>query len=644
MAGKRSAAHESARVYRAATAVRLFLVAALLASTSTLASVPRIDLEVDATDVVHGVQHVHLTLPAQAGPLVLAYPKWIPGEHRPTGPITQLMNLFIEADGKSVPWQRDARGAFLFHLTVPSGAGALEVRFDFYSPPRSFGPGFGETPDATMHLVVLAFNQLILYPAEASADAIEVKTRVRVPMGWKLDCALPLERISRGEVSLPPVSLYTLIDSPLLAGEHFRSISLGGEAAGTRLSIAADRPEDLAVSDGMIHEMDRLTAEATTLFGSGHYRRYVWLVALGDHLGHDGLEHHESSDVREVERLFTDPAYAIDWRLFPHEYVHSWNGKYRRPAGLAIRNYEQPMIDDLLWVYEGLTRYYGDFVLTARSGLATLEQTRAYLAYVAALMARDRPGREWRSLADTAIADPGYAQAPAEWGSVRRGSDFYSEMLLVRLEADTLIREQSHGARSLDDFCRSFFSGPERVAAVRPYNRADVIAALHGVASIDWDSFFNARVESVNPRAPLAGIDAGGWQLTYDDSPNEFLAALEKTASVDDLSFSLGVWVKADGTVVDVVAASPAFTAGIAPAMQLIAIDARKWTAEEARAAIVRAERSGQPLELEVASGDEIRNLRVDYHGGLQYPHLRRAAGKPDLLDAILASRGAPAT
>jgi predicted metalloprotease with PDZ domain len=626
------------------TARSLCVLALLLASTSTLASAPRIALEVDATDVVHGIQHVHLSLPAHAGPITLAYPKWIPGEHRPTGPITQLVNLHIEAGGRTVPWERDARDAFRFHLTAPRSAHAIEVRFDFFSPPRSFGPGFGETPDVTAHLLVLAFNQLVLYPAEVSADAIEVRTRVLIPEGWQVDCALPLERLPGGEVSIPLVSLYTLVDSPLLAGEYFRSIPLGGGAAGMRLSIAADRGNDLDVSSRVIESLDRLGAEAMALFGPGHYRRYVWLVALGDRLGHDGLEHHESSDVREAEGLFTDPAYAIDWRLFPHEYVHSWNGKYRRPAGLATRNYQQPMIDELLWVYEGLTRYYGDFVLTARSGLATLAQTRAYLAYVAALMARDRPGRKWRSVADTAIADPDYADAPPEWESVRRGSDFYSEMLLIWLEADTLIREQTQGARSLDDFCRRFFAGPEGVPAVRPYTRADLVSALHQVAALDWDAFFRTRVESVNPRPPLAGIEAGGWELTYDDTPNDFLAALERSESMTDLSLSLGVWVKPDGTVTDVVAESPAFSAGIAPTMRLIAINGRPWTTTEARAAIVRAETSGQPLELQVASGSLVRSVRIDYHGGLQYPHLRRQVGKTDLLDAILAPRATEGT
>jgi predicted metalloprotease with PDZ domain len=616
---------------------------ALLASRGIEASAVRIELEVDATDVVRGIQHVQLTLPARAGMLTLAYPKWIPGEHLPTGPITQLMNLHIEAGGRSVSWRRDVRDPFLFRMALPNGASTVKVHFDFFSPPRAFGSGFGETPDVTMRLIVLAFNQLILYPAEMPASAIDVKTRVRIPNGWRLDCALRIDAVSKGEFSLPLVPLYTLVDSPLMAGKYFRSIPLGGEGTAIRLSIAADQPGDLAVNEGMIHAMRRVVEETTALFGPAHYRTYTWLVALGDRLGHDGLEHHESADVREVDRFFTDPAYAIDWRLFPHEFVHSWNGKYRRPVGLTTRNYQQPMIDDLLWVYEGLTRYYGDFVLSSRSGLATPQQTRAYLAYVAALIDRTRVGRDWRSVADTAIAYPGYSQAPTEWQSVRRGSDFYGEMLLVWLEADTLIRDQTHGARSLDDFCRGFFAGPPGKPAVKPYTRAEVIGTLEAVTRLDWNSFFEARVDSVDPRTPLAGIEAAGWQLSYGDTPNEFLTALERTTSVDDFSLSLGMWVKGDGTVADVVPGSPAYAAGIAPAMRLIAVDGHTWKTDEARALIVRAERSSQPLELEVAFGDEIRSLSIDYHGGLQYPYLRREAGKPDLLGAILAARADPA-
>jgi predicted metalloprotease with PDZ domain len=618
----------------------LLLVFAIFPSLACAAV--RIDLDVDATDVVHGIQHVHLLIPVGAGGLTLAYPKWIPGEHRPTGPITQLMNLHVQAHDAVVPWQRDVRDAYLFHLTLSSGTSAVDVRFDFFSPPKTFGPGFGETPDATENLIVLAFNQLILYPVGLSADEIEVKTRVRIPAAWQADCALPLARVGGGDITLPVVSLSTLVDSPLLAGRYFRGIALTGNATGTRVSVVADRQGDLAVDEQLVQGLNRLVPEATAVFGPGHYRRYVWLVALGNRLGHDGIEHHESSDVREAEALFTATPFAIDWRLFPHEYVHSWNGKYRRPDGLATPNYQQPMLDDLLWVYEGLTRYYGDFVLTARSRLATPEQTRAYLAYVAALMAHDRPGRNWRSIADTAIAYPDYGQAPSQWEAARRGSDFYGEMLLVWLEADALIRKQTLGARSLDDFCRSFFAGPERAPAMRSYRREDVIAALNRVVAFNWDAFFTRRVASVNPSPPLAAFEAVGWRVTYDDLPNDFLGALESTTDVSDLSLSLGLWVQRDGTIVDVVEGSPAFEAGMAPAMKLTALNGSEWTTEAARRALVQAENSGRPLEFEVAYDGETRKLIIDYHGGLRYPHLQRVAGAPDILGAILTSRAQP--
>jgi predicted metalloprotease with PDZ domain len=294
------------------------------------------------------------------------------------------------------------------------------------------------------------------------------------------------------------------------------------------------------------------------------------------------------------------------------------------------------MADDLLWVYEGLTRFYGDLVLTVRSGLASAEQTRAYLAYVAALMDRDRPGREWRSLGDTATAAPAYADGPAEWSAIRRGSDYYSEMMLVWLEADMMIRQSSGGRRSLDDFCRSFFGGPERLPATRPYSRSDLIQALHGVAALDWGAFFSSRVDSIEPHAPLGGILASGWTLGYDDTTNGFLEALEKTTASNNFSWSLGIWSKPDGTVLDTVAGSPAFEAGIAPAMQVMAINGQRWSAAAARAAIVRAEKISEPLEMVVASGDVVRTVRLQYHGGLRNPHLTRDGSRPDLLAELL--------
>ena len=627
------------------TRVRVTLILfALIWMAPSVAATRPIILQVDARDVTRGIQHAHLAIPVRPGPLTLAYPKWIPGEHAADGPLTQLVALQITSGGRVVAWRRDSLDPFSFHVDIPAGVNVLEVRFDYVSPPKSFGDGYGKAPDSTAHLIILPFNHFMLYPRDASAESIEVKADVLIPSGWKFDAALRPERIEGGHIWLPQTTLYTLIDSPLLAGEYFRVIPLTEGAGSTRMSIAADAPGDLAVSDAVVAGMRRVVVEATGLFGPGHYREYVWLITLSDALAtQNGLEHHESTDIRDTENLFTDPERLIEARTLPHEYVHSWNGKYRRPEGLATRNYQQPMVDDLLWVYEGMTRYLGDFVLRARSGLSTPEQTRAYVAWIAALMDVDRPGRAWRSLADTATGLPGYNDAPGEWGAIRRTRDYYDEMLLIWLEVDTLIRQQTNNKRSLDDFCHEFFGGSAGLPTVKAYSRADLVKALHAVAPWDWEAFLSSRIDAINERAPLDGIRAGGWALNYDDEPNVFFNAREKVDGASNLSLSLGVWVKPDGVVADVVNGSPAFLSGVTPAMRLLAIDGRKWSTNAARAAIVKAEQTTQPVELIVESADIVRVLHVDYHAGLRNPHLVRDPERPDLLGHIIAPRFASA-
>jgi len=627
------------------TRVRVTLILfALIWMAPSVAATRPIILQVDARDVTRGIQHAHLAIPVRPGPLTLAYPKWIPGEHAADGPLTQLVALQITSGGRVVAWRRDSLDPFSFHVDIPAGVNVLEVRFDYVSPPKSFGDGYGKAPDSTAHLIILPFNHFMLYPRDAAAESIEVKADVLIPSGWKFDAALRPERIEGGHIWLPQTTLYTLIDSPLLAGEYFRVIPLTEGAGSTRMSIAADAPGDLAVSDAVVAGMRRVVVEATGLFGPGHYREYVWLITLSDALAtQNGLEHHESTDIRDTENLFTDPERLIEARTLPHEYVHSWNGKYRRPEGLATRNYQQPMVDDLLWIYEGMTRYLGDFVLRARSGLSTPEQTRAYVAWIAALMDVDRPGRAWRSLADTATGLPGYNDAPGEWGAIRRTRDYYDEMLLIWLEVDTLIRQQTNNKRSLDDFCHEFFGGSAGLPTVKAYSRADLVKALHAVAPWDWEAFLSSRIDAINERAPLDGIRAGGWALNYDDEPNVFFNAREKVDGASNLSLSLGVWVKPDGVVADVVNGSPAFLSGVTPAMRLLAIDGRKWSTNAARAAIVKAEQTTQPVELIVESADIVRVLHVDYHAGLRNPHLVRDPERPDLLGHIIAPRFASA-
>jgi len=594
-------------------------------------------LEVDARDVVQGFQHSHLTIPVHAGPLTLAYPKWIPGHHAAVGPVTQMMALRLTGAGASLKWRRDSRDPFSFHVTVPYGVEVLDVYLDYVSPPKRFGDGFGRTPNVTPHLLVLPFNHFILYPQNGTVERMGIKASVLIPAGWQYDCALRPERSAGGNISLPLVSVSTLVDSPLLAGEYFRSIPIASGDGATRISLAADAPGDLAVDDATIGGLRRLVDEAAMLFGQRHYREYVWLVALGNTLSMNGLEHYESTDIRDVETLFTDSAHLLESRVIPHEYVHSWNGKYRRPEGLATHNFQEPMRDDLLWVYEGMTRYLGDLVLRARSGLVSQDQSREYIAWIAALMDQDRPGRSWRSVADTATALPAYHDAPGEWGSMRRKLDYYDEMLLVWLEADVKIREATNGTRSLDDFCGAFFGGPDRAPTFRPYSRADLVNALDKVALLNWGDFLTARVDTISPRAPLEGVRRAGWSLVYDDTPNAFLTAREKVDEMVNLSLSLGMWVQPDGTVADVVQGSPAFAEGFAPMMRVLAIGGYKWSVDAARSAVIRAESRPGPIELVVERGDIVKTMHIDYHEGLRIPHLVRNSSKPDLLSKVLA-------
>ncbi len=619
--------------------------AAAAAAAATVAPRP-IELAVDATDAPRGVFRSRLVIPAAPGALTLAYPKWVQGEHAPSGPVMQIAGFAVSAGGRTLPWRRDPLDMFLVGVEVPAGATEVEVTFDYLSPPESFGGNYGETPNATPHLLIVDWHDLLVYPLGAGATEIPVRATLRLPAGWQLDTALPAPERRDGALVFPPTSLYTLIDSPVLAGEIFRTLEVGPPEAPARLSLAADRRSALEIPAARIAAYRRLPAEAYALFGARHYRAYHWLIALGDTLDQNGLEHHESSDDRGRLGMFTDGDQLLRWgSLLPHEYVHSWNGKYRRPAGLATRDPQAALQTELLWVYEGLTRYLGDFVLTTRSGIRSVEQSREYAAYVAANQDENRPGRRWRSLADTAVAVQVLGGAPTAWTAYRRALDYYDESLLVWLEADTIVRRQSGGTKSLDDFCRAFFGaggdagGAASAPAVSSYTADDLYAALGRIVPYDWRGFFAERVYAVLPRAPLGGFAAAGWKLVYTDRPNEYQAARAKDSKMVDASFSLGLWVKDAGAIDDVVVGSPAWKAGLGPGMKLVAVDGRAWAPELLAEAIRAAARSTAPIELTVQQVDVLKTFRVTYHDGERYPHLERDAARPDLLSAILAPR-----
>ena len=593
-------------------------------------------LKVDATDAPRRLFHVQMKMPVQPGALTLLYPKWIPGEHMPVGPITNLVGLKFSAAGQPVAWRRDDVDMYAFHLNVPLGVTTLDAAFDYISSTDDkYFSSSGSS--VTSELAVLNWNQVVLYAQGANPDRVLYQATLTVPAGWHYGTALPVERESGSQIEFKPAPLTTLIDSPLSTGIHYRTIDLGNfDGAEHYIHIAADSEHALDASADTLADWKNLVAETGALFGSRHYRSYHFLLTLSDHTIHIGIEHHESSDDRDFERALIDPELRkTDEILLPHEMTHSWNGKFRRPQGLATGGYDLPMRGDLLWVYEGLTNYLGE-VLAARCGLWSAQDYRDSLAMTAAGLDNES-GRTWRPLEDTAIAAQLLYAAPEEYEDYRRSVDYYPEGSLIWLEADVTIRRLSHGAKSLNDFCHAFHGGPGGAPALKPYNFDDVVAALNAVQPYDWAGFFKTRLQSTDARAPLGGINGGGWKLVYDGARSDMWKSNEQWKDVIDLSYSIGLIVKEDGDVQDIAMKGPSALAGITPGMKLIAVNGREFNPTTLREAVQQTAKSTTPLELLVKTGVYYKNFKVEYHGGERYPHLERDEATPDFVSLISA-------
>jgi predicted metalloprotease with PDZ domain len=611
---------------------RLAVAGAFLLAGRTLTAQP-ITLEVDAREAARKIFHAQMTVPASAGRLVLFYPKWLPGEHGPTGPIADLAGLVVTAGGRSLPWRRDPVEMYAVQVDVPSGAGSVEVALDYLSPPDT--GGFSSGASATANLAIVSWNQVLLYPRGRPSDELTYAVSLRLPEGWKFGTALPVASTTGDRVEFTPVSLTTLVDSPALIGAHFRTIEVPGDPLPHRIWVAADSEAALEMKPEQVDHHRRLVAETGALFGARHYRSYGFMLTLSDHTAHFGLEHHESSDNRIAERsLVDDDLRRSSASLLAHEMTHSWNGKYRRPAGLATADFEKPMVGELLWVYEGLTQYLGD-VLAARSGLRTAEDYREALALTAAEMDH-REGRAWRPLADTATAAQILYGARGDWAAWRCGVDFYPESELLWLEADTVIRRETGGRKSLDDFCRSFHGGSSGPPKVVPYTFEDVVAALNQVAPFDWASFWKTRLNATGKGAVLAGIEASGWSVVYGETPTQMQKSFEETQKLTDVRYSLGFAVREDGTILDVLPSSPAGKAGVGPGQKLVAVNGRRWNKDMLRDAIRETRTRSTPVEVLVENGEFFRTHRLDYSGGERYPRLEAVAGRPDLLSDII--------
>lgn len=593
-------------------------------------------VSVDATDLARRIIRVREQIPATPGAMTLLYPQWLPGNHSPTGPIDKLAGLTLRANGKPLTWTRDPLDVYAFHVEVPAGASAIEAQFQYLTPTD---PAQGRVV-MTPNMLDVEWNAVVLYPAGYNASRIDTAATLRLPAGFTAAGALDVATVKGDTVTYRNVPLDILIDSPVYAGRYFKRIDLApGAKVPVFLDVVADAPKYLQTTPEQVAMHRRLVEQAVKLYGAQHYDHYDFLLSLSGQMGGVGLEHHRSSEDGEPVGYFSEyDAKSGFSDLLAHEYTHSWNGKYRRPADLWTPNYNVPMQDSLLWVYEGQTQYWGN-VLTGRAGLRTRQASLDALALTAATYAENRPGLAWRSVQDT-TNDPVISQRrPKAYRNYQLAEDYYNAGQLIWLEADARIRARSGGTKSLDDFARAFFGVDDGAwKRERTYTFEDVVATLDGVVHDDWATFLRDRLDGRS--AVTAGLEAAGWRLAWKDAPNAVAAARakEKDAAADFV-YSLGMSIGTDGRIGEVRWDSPVFNAGVGTGAAIVAVNEQEYSRDVLADAVKAAKADKAPIRLLVKEFDRFRTVAVDYHGGLRYPHLEPVPGKPDLLTAIFAPR-----
>ncbi|AQR61387.1 peptidase M61 [Brevundimonas sp. LM2] len=593
-------------------------------------------LEVDATDLNRRIYQVRETIPVEgAGPMTLFFPQWLPGNHGPVGPIVQLGGLIFTANGQRVEWVRDTLSPYAYHIEVPAGATEVVATFQHLSPTTSAQGRITMTAE----MLNVQWEKMLLYPAGRFHRNITTQASITLPEGWQFGTALETESSAGATTTFKPVSLDVLVDSPMFAGEHYRQIDLDpGGRSPVRLNIVADEASNIAPTDDQIAILRTLVDQADYLFGARHYDHYDFLMAMTDRLGGIGLEHHRSSENSVDPEFFTSWESKLgDRDLLAHEYTHSWDGKYRRPAGQDVANFNLPMQNTLLWVYEGQTQFWGK-VLAARSGLHNRQQALDALAMDAATY-DNTVGREWRAMQDT-VNDPIIQQrSPLGWRAWQRSEDYYVEGQLIWLDADTLIREKTNGRRSLDDFAKAFFGMNDGDYSANPYTFDEVVARLNGVVEHDWATFLRTRLDGHGPGAPLDGLTRGGYRLVYTDTPSDYQKTLFTEYGRNDYTYSLGFQTSATNQIGSVMWNSPAFVQGLAPGMQIIAVNGQEASASRLSNAVTAAKGTDEKIELIVKDGTHFRTVTFDYHDGLKYPHLERIQGTPDRLGDLFTAR-----
>lgn len=597
-----------------------------------------ISLEMDATDLDRRIVSVRQTIPVAApGPLILLYPEWIPGNHGPVGPVDDIADLRITANGQPLRWVRHTVHTNGFQVEVPAGATSIEASFKWLTPIDGSQGRVVITGD----MLNIQWEKALLYPAGYYSSQITFRPTLRLPAGWQYGTALETENFQNGLATFAPISLEHFADSPVFAGRHYRQIDLDpGGRSPVRLNVVADEASMLAATDPHIELHRNLVDQADRLFGARHFNHYDFLLAVSDKLGGIGLEHHRSSENSVDTDYFTAPTTTLaDRDLLGHEYVHSWNGKWRRPADQLTLTLNEPLQNSLLWVYEGQTQYWGQ-VLTARAGLSSKQQALDWFAMTAANYGT-MPGREWRAMQDT-TNDPIIAQRrPQPWSTYQRSEDYYSEGALIWLDADTWIRERTNGRRSLDDFARAFFGIDDGDWDPRPYTFGDITSTLDGVAANDWAEFLRTRLDAVGPDAapPLGGIERGGYRLVWREAMNAYHKALYEELGRNDFQYSLGIMTNAANRITTVRWGSPAFEAGLTSGWEVVAVNGRAASPTVISEAVTASKGNTTPIEMMLKNGERFRTVRFDYHDGLRYPHLERIEGTPDRLGDIFAPR-----
>ena len=586
-------------------------------------------IDVDATDTARHIYRVKQRIPVPGpGPFTLLYPEWLPGNHAPRGPIQTIAGLKVSANGQPIRWQRDNADVYAFHIDVPAGVTALDVEFQHLSPRQPNQGRVTMTPD----MLNLQWEKMSLYPAGYFVRNIPIQASVTLPAGWQAATSLDATSRNGNRISYAPVSYETLVDSPMFAGRHYRRIEL---APDVNLNIFADSPENIAPTPEQIEAHKRLVEQALKLYRADHYDEYEFLLALTDTMGGIGLEHLRSSENSHPPEYFTEWDSGSAGRdLLAHEFNHSWDGKYRRPLGMIAPDYSTPTRNDLLWVYEGMTQFYGN-VLSARSGMMPVEDVKAELARTAAYY-DTIPGRAWRPLIDTTYDPIVNARRPQAYSSYQRSEDYYSEGMLIWLDVDSIIRERTNGRRSIDDFARAFFGVNPNDMGINPYTFEDLVQGLNAVAPYDWGTYLRQRVEQTG-EAPLDWIERGGYRLTYSDTPSDYFKSREKDRSILDLTYTLGITVADEGRISGVAWDSPLFNAGIPVGSEIVAVNGREYSNDAFKSAITNAKATRQPIQLLIKDGELYKTVPVAYYEGLRYPTLEKVGSGRSSLDALLA-------